>query len=127
MSACKKKSSNNYFGICPFHHEKTPSFSVSATKQIYYCFGCHKGGDCVAFIRDIEHLEWKEALEFLAKRLHIDWQASSSHRNTKEQEHYQEQKRQFLLANSAAKFYYAALRSPAAAEMVNYLRTRTNK
>lgn len=120
----QKKSSNNYFGICPFHHEKTPSFSVSATKQIYYCFGCHKGGDCVAFIRDIEHLEWKEALEFLAKRLHIDWQASSSRRNTKEQEHYQEQKRQFLLANSAAKFYYAALRSPAAAEMVNYLRTR---
>ena len=52
----QKKSSNNYFGICPFHHEKTPSFSVSATKQIYYCFGCHKGGDCVAFIRDIEHL-----------------------------------------------------------------------
>ena len=51
-----KSSGQNQFGLCPFHSEDTPSFSVSVNKQIYYCFGCHKGGNVVNFIMEIEHL-----------------------------------------------------------------------
>ncbi len=63
-----KKSGSNLFGLCPFHSEKTPSFSVSPDKQIYHCFGCGKGGGVISFIREIEGLEFTEAVEFLAKR-----------------------------------------------------------
>ncbi|KXB41533.1 DNA primase [Amygdalobacter nucleatus] len=121
----QKKSSNNYFGICPFHQEKTASFSVSASKQIYYCFGCHKGGDCVAFIRDIEHIEWKEALAFLAKRLHIEWKLDTYKESKAEQVEQAKDKRQFLLANLAAKYYYACLQSKYASQVQAYLQSRS--
>ena len=63
-----KSSGQNQFGLCPFHSEDTPSFSVSVNKQIYYCFGCHKGGNVVNFIMDVEHLTYVEALKFLAEK-----------------------------------------------------------
>ena len=58
----------SYWGCCPFHSEKTPSFHVLPDKQIYYCFGCKKGGDVVHFIMDIENLPFPDAVRFLAKR-----------------------------------------------------------
>ena len=67
----EKKSSLNLFGLCPFHEEKTPSFSVSPGKQIFYCFGCHKGGNVIKFIQEIEHLSFPEAVRFLAERAGI--------------------------------------------------------
>ena len=63
-----KKSGANLFGLCPFHSEKTPSFSVSPDRQIYHCFGCGKGGGVINFIMEIENLTFPEAVEFLAKR-----------------------------------------------------------
>jgi DNA primase len=63
-----KRSGQNLFGLCPFHSEKTPSFSVSPSKQIYHCFGCGKGGSVINFIMEIENLSFPEAVEFLAKR-----------------------------------------------------------
>ena len=63
-----KRAGSNYTGLCPFHNEKTPSFMVSDTKQIFHCFGCGVGGDAVTFIRRIENLEYVDALKFLAKR-----------------------------------------------------------
>ncbi len=63
-----KKSGSNLFGLCPFHSEKTPSFSVSPDKQFYHCFGCGKGGGVINFIMEIENLSFPEAVEFLAKR-----------------------------------------------------------
>lgn len=63
-----KRSGSNMFGLCPFHSEKTPSFSVSPDKQIYHCFGCGKGGGVINFIMEIENLSFPEAVEFLAKR-----------------------------------------------------------
>ena len=59
---------SNLFGLCPFHSEKTGSFSVSPDKQIYYCFGCKKGGGVVNFIMELEGLSYPEAVRFLAKR-----------------------------------------------------------
>ena len=63
---------NNLFGLCPFHSEKTPSFSVSPEKGIYYCFGCHKGGSAVSFIMEIENLSYPDAVRFLAKRAGLE-------------------------------------------------------
>ena len=62
------KKGRNYWGLCPFHSEKTPSFSVSPDKQIYYCFGCKRGGGVVNFIMEEENLPFPDAVRFLAKR-----------------------------------------------------------
>ncbi len=67
-----KKSGANYMGLCPFHNEKTPSFSVSPSKGIFKCFGCGKGGNVVNFIMEHEHLSYPEALRYLAKKYHIE-------------------------------------------------------
>ena len=60
------RKGGNLFGLCPFHNEKTPSFSVAPDKQIYHCFGCKKGGGVINFIMEIEGLSFPEAVEFLA-------------------------------------------------------------
>lgn len=66
-----QKRGSNYTGLCPFHSEKTPSFSVSATKQIYRCFGCGKGGNVIKFIQEYENLSFPEAVEHLANKANI--------------------------------------------------------
>ncbi|MBN2863941.1 MAG: DNA primase, partial [Bacteroidales bacterium] len=67
-----KKRGVNYLGLCPFHNEKTPSFTVSPTKEIFKCFGCGKVGNAVNFIMEHEHLTYPEALKYLAKKYHIE-------------------------------------------------------
>lgn len=64
-----KKTGKNYSGLCPFHKEKTPSFSVDTVKQLYHCFGCGEGGDIISFIQKTENLDFKETVEFLAKKV----------------------------------------------------------
>ena len=63
-----KKKGSSYFGLCPFHNEKSPSFSVSRDKQMYYCFGCGAGGNVFTFLMDYENFSFVEALKFLADR-----------------------------------------------------------
>ena len=58
----------NFWGKCPFHHEKTASFSVNSTGQFFYCFGCHKSGDVITFVKEIESLDFNDAVKFLAER-----------------------------------------------------------
>ena len=67
-----KRNGNNYFGLCPFHREKTPSFSVASEKQIYHCFGCGKGGNVIKFVMDVENISFVEAIQMLAERAKID-------------------------------------------------------
>ena len=67
-----KKRGVNYLGRCPFHNEKTPSFTVSPTKGIYKCFGCGKGGNVVNFIMEIEHYNYPEALKYIANKYSIE-------------------------------------------------------
>ena len=62
------QKSGRLWGCCPFHNEKTPSFSVQPDKQMYYCFGCHAGGGAIQFVREIERLSFVDAVKFLAQR-----------------------------------------------------------
>ena len=66
-----ERKGKNYFGLCPFHNEKTPSFSVDPGKQLYYCFGCGKGGSVIQFIMETENFDYIEAIKFLADRARI--------------------------------------------------------
>ena len=66
-----KQKGGSYFGLCPFHNENTPSFSVSADKQLYYCFGCGASGNVISFIMQAENCDFTEAVQRLADRAHI--------------------------------------------------------
>jgi DNA primase len=66
-----RKAGTRYTGRCPFHEEKTPSFSVNPGDKLFYCFGCNKGGDAIAFVRELENLDFVGAIEFLADRFHV--------------------------------------------------------
>ena len=101
---------NSFWGKCPFHHEKTASFCVNGTDQFYYCFGCHKSGDVISFIRDMESLDFADAVKFLADRAKMPMpEFDVNDADIKEQK----QKRETLYAilKDAARFYAANLRS----------------
>src|SRR5882762_10065251 len=66
-----KRAGANFVALCPFHKEKTPSFSVNPHKQIFYCFGCHKGGDVFTFVKEYESIDFPEAVRRLAERAKI--------------------------------------------------------
>ena len=114
-----KKSGTNLFGLCPFHSEKTPSFSVSSDKQIYHCFGCGKGGSVINFIMEIENLSFPEAVEFLARRAGM--QVPEETRNDP-----QARRREQLLAlnKDAARFFYGCFRAPGGAPAQEYAMRR---
>jgi DNA primase len=113
-----KKSGANMFGLCPFHSEKTPSFSVSPDKQIYHCFGCGKGGGVINFVMEIENLSFPEAVEFLARRAGMP---------LPEQEDDAESRKRARLLNlnrDAARFYYEQLSTPAGQAARDYMARR---
>lgn len=101
-----EKKGKDYKGLCPFHNEKTPSFSVSEDKQLFYCFGCQTGGDIIKFVSEYEHLSYYESMELLAKRAGIPFNEKASSKN---QEEYLRKKRLFEMYKSAALFYVSAL------------------
>ena len=81
-----KRSGRNYFGLCPFHNEKSPSFSVSPDKQIFHCFGCGVGGNVITFISKIEGIGFKEAVENLAEKANISLPVNTSQEDNKIEE-----------------------------------------
>ena len=101
-----KKSGNNLFGLCPFHSEKTPSFSVAPDKQIYHCFGCGKGGSVINFIMEIENLSYPDAVRFLARR------AGMAVPEDEKDENYSRRERMLQLNRDAARFFYEQLSAP---------------
>ena len=102
-----KRRGNNYQGLCPFHHEKTPSFSVSPSKQIFHCFGCGKGGNVFRFIMEIEGLSFPEAAEKLAKRANIT--LPERELSPVEKKKIEERKRYLQINTVAAKYYHKVL------------------
>ena len=113
-----KRTGANEFGLCPFHSEKSPSFSVNRDKQIYYCFGCGHGGGAVNFIREIENLPFVEAVEFLAKR------AGMQMPDTGSREDASRRARLLSLNRDAARFYVELLKRPVGVKAVEYMRRR---
>lgn len=113
------KKGANLFGLCPFHNEKTPSFSVSPDKQIYHCFGCGKGGGVINFIMEIENLSYPEAIRFLAERAGM-----TVPEDGQDQELGQLRKRMYALNRDAARWFHSNLSSPGGAAAAAYLEKR---
>ena len=113
------RKGNNYFGLCPFHNEKTGSFSVSADKQMYYCFGCRRGGGAVNFIMEVENLSFPDAVRFLAKRVNMD--VPEDHTNRDEA---RRRERVLALNKDAARWFYQNLSKPEGAAVGAYLARR---
>ena len=113
------RKGGNYFGLCPFHNEKTGSFSVAPDKQIYYCFGCHHGGGVIHFIMEIENLDFPDAVRFLAKRANMDVPEDSAGLE-------ESRRRQRVLAvnRDAARWFYSNLSRPEGAAVAAYLEKR---
>ncbi len=105
-----KKRGANYLGNCPFHNEKTPSFTVSATKGIYKCFGCGKAGNVITFLQEHEKLTYPEAIVWLAKRYHIEVEETEQSNAQKEQRLTEESLR--IINNFATTYFQENLQSP---------------
>ncbi|MGB1238376.1 MAG: DNA primase [Pseudomonadales bacterium] len=116
-----KKAGKNYSGLCPFHNEKSPSFSVSPDKQFYYCFGCGAGGNAITFVTEFENIPFPEAVEELAKRAGLEIpREDGQHR--KSDQLYQAQ---FRVLELASNFYQSQLKSnPTRGQAVDYLKGR---
>ncbi len=114
-----KKRGTTLVGLCPFHSEKTPSFTVWPQKSSYHCFGCGAGGDAITFIRHIENLEYPEALEFLAKRAGVEIP-----KNTFEQDNSKQKLRVLELNRFAARWFHERLFTPEGDKGLAYLKKR---
>ena len=113
------RKGSNLFGLCPFHSEKTGSFSVSPDKQIYYCFGCKRGGGVVNFIMEEENLSFPDAVRFLAKRAGMEVPEEEGDR-----EAGRRRQRLLDLNRDAARFYYQLLQQPEGQAVREYLAKR---
>ena len=102
-----KKRGVNYIGNCPFHNEKTPSFTVSPTKGIYKCFGCGKGGNSINFIMEIEHYNYPEALKFVAKKYNIEIEEEEL--SSEQVERANEKDSLFIVSNYAKEYFQDVL------------------
>ena len=117
-----KKSGSSYVGLCPFHNEKSPSFSVSGTKQMYHCFGCGVGGNVITFVMEYENYTFPEAVKMLADRAGI---ALPVMEYSGEDRWERDIKTKLLEINKiAATFYYHQLKSPAGQSGLDYLKKR---
>ena len=113
-----KRSGANLFGLCPFHNEKTPSFSVSPDKQIYHCFGCGKGGGVINFIMEIEGLTFPEAVEFLARRAGMTVPQQENDASSRLRA------RLYELNKDAARFFYRQLQEKSGEKARLYMQQR---
>lgn len=112
---------SNYFGLCPFHNEKTGSFSVTPSKQMFYCFGCHEGGNVITFIQKYDNCTFTEALKTLADRAGV-----ALPDNMSEEDKRKENRRGTILDinKEAGKYYFYQLRSPEGQNAYEYLKGR---
>lgn len=118
-----KKAGRNYTACCPFHQEKTPSFSVSPDKQFYYCFGCGAGGNAIGFVMDHDHVDFPEAVETLARRAGVEVQREEGNRPQLPRQ--PSQSPLFGILQAASDFYGNALQShPARQTAIQYLSKR---
>ena len=118
-----QKKGASHFGLCPFHNEKSPSFSVSGPKQMYYCFGCGAGGNVFTFIMNYENYTFGEAIKLLADRVGVNLPQIEYSEEMRKKENYRQ--RLLEVNKEAAKYFYVKLRSPNGEKGFRYLRERS--
>ena len=111
-----------YWGLCPFHGEKTPSFTVNPQRQMYYCFGCHAGGSAITFVMEMEHLEFMDAVKLLAEQVHMDMPQLAPSREDAESKSRKE--RLYEANRQCARFFHSQLWKPESSEILAYLHDR---
>ena len=111
-----------YWGLCPFHGEKTPSFSVNPQRQMYYCFGCHAGGSAITFVMEMEHLDFMEAVKLLAEQVHMEVPELTHSREDAESKSRKE--RLYEANRQCARFFHAQLWKKESAQILEYLHGR---
>ena len=114
-----RRSGANMFGLCPFHGEKTASFSVAPNKGIYYCFGCHKGGSAINFVMELEGLSYPDAVRSLAKSCGMEVPEDEQY-----QSRYRQQERLWALHKEAARFFHSQLYAPVGKDALQYALSR---
>ncbi len=117
-----KKNGANYVGLCPFHNEKTPSFSVSPSKQMYYCFGCGVGGNAFTFVMEYDNLTFSEAVKMLAEKNGISLPDADDSEESRRQANFK--KRLLDIHSAAAVYYYSLLKSPQGQIGYEYFKSR---
>jgi DNA primase len=117
-----EKRGGNYFGLCPFHSEKSPSFSVSRDKQMYYCFGCGAGGTVFNFLMQYENMTFPEVMEMLADRAGVS--LPKQEMSTEQKREADKRARLLAINKDAATYYYFMLRSPGGERAHEYFRKR---
>ena len=108
----------NHTGLCPFHNEKTPSFTVYPDSNSFYCFGCGTGGDVIDFVMKINHVDYAEAVSFLANRANVPLPQNENDKALKQKE------RLYEINQAAAKYYHAHLMSKQGENALDYLKGR---
>ncbi len=117
-----EKKGNAYFGLCPFHNERTPSFSVSRDRQMYHCFGCGEGGNVLTFVMKYENFSFSEAMQSLADRVHIDLPKQEP--NAAQKREADRRAKLFEINKEAATYFYRLLRSPQGEHALAYFEKR---
>ncbi|MDQ3778668.1 MAG: CHC2 zinc finger domain-containing protein, partial [Actinomycetota bacterium] len=118
-----RKAGARYTGRCPFHEERTPSFSVNPVEKLFYCFGCGKGGDIITFVRETEQLDFAEAVEWLAERFRVPLEYEEA--SPRVDEARKRRERLYSLLDQATTFYERHLwDAPAGASSRAYLESR---
>ena len=113
----------NFWGRCPFHHEKTASFAVNSLEQFYHCFGCHKSGDVISFVMGLESLDFNDAVKLLAERAHMPL-PEVTYDDEKVKEAKKHKERIFQLLKDTARFYVSNLRTKEASPHREYIARR---
>ena len=116
-----KRSGRNFFGLCPFHKEKSPSFAVSPDKQIFHCFGCNAGGNVIHFVSKIESINFKETLELLAERANIELPTLD---NSEDEKTARLKSKVYEINQIAAEFYHENLYKPTSKAAQEYIKKR---
>ena len=117
-----RQKGRRFWGLCPFHNEKTASFSVDSESQLYYCFGCHQGGNVIDFVMSMEHMEFLEAVKYLADRVHLDMPELT--REASNGISREERERIYEANVLAARYYHSLLWTDEGAEALAYLYRR---
>lgn len=116
-----KKKGANFWGLCPFHGEKTPSFSVNTNQQFYHCFGCHAGGDAISFVEKVERMDFKESVTFLAERANL-----TIPKSTRSENHIptDEKEKMYSVMKEAARWYRSNLFEDVGTDAREYIAKR---